>query len=86
MQKAFSKVLHARSEAKEFFTFSNSGTLVNLAKSILNSIYTTLQAETLILTSPPLPLFSCQPFRSRGSPLEVDSHEGSTCNRLPIRI
>ena len=39
-----------------FKLFSNSRNLVNLAKSILNSIYATLQAETLILTSPPFTL------------------------------
>ena len=87
IKKAFSNVLHARSKVKEFLNFfSNSGNLVNLAKSILNSIYTTLQAETLILTCPPFPLFSCQSFRPRGSPLKADSHEGATCSRLSIRI
>ena len=46
--------------------FSNSGNLVNLAKAILNSIYTTLQAEILILTCPLFTLFSCQSFRPVG--------------------
>ena len=75
MKKAFSEVLHARSKVKEFF--SNSENLVNLAKSILNGIYTTLQAETLILTCPPFSLFSCQSFRPGGSPFKADSHDDS---------
>ena len=67
MKKAFRKVLHARLKVKDFLkVFSNSGNLVNLAKSILNSIYTTLQAETLILSCPPFSLFSCQSFRLVG--------------------
>ena len=56
-------------EGKEIFKlFADSGNLVNLAKSI---IYTTLQAETLILTCPPFPLFSCQLFRPRGHLLRL---------------
>ena len=74
-------MLHARSKVNEFFKlFSNSGSLVNPAKSILNSIYATLQAETLILTCPPFSSFSCQSFRQGGGgglPLKADSHEGS---------
>ena len=42
MKKAFSEVLHARSKIK----------------NILNSIHTTLQAETLIFICPPFPLFA----------------------------
>ena len=60
-----------------FKLFSNSGNLVNPAKFVLNSIYTTLQAVTLILTCPPSSLFSCQSFRQGGSPLKADSHEDS---------
>ena len=59
-------VAHDDVEDKGIFKlFSNSGNLVNLAKSILRSIYTTLQAEILILTCPPsFPLFSCQSFKA----------------------
>ena len=56
-----------------FQLFSNSGNLVNLAQSILNSIYTTLQAETLILTCPPFSLFFCQSFRAEGGGGDVTS-------------
>ena len=72
-------------EGKGIFTFfSNSGNLVNLAKSILNSIYATLRAETLILTCPPFP---CQSFRPRvTSPLKADSPDRFTSSRLPIRM
>ena len=65
-EKAFSKALHAGSKVKVFKLFSNSGNLVNLAKSILNSIYTILQAETLIFTCPPFSVFRCQSFRPGG--------------------
>ena len=63
MKKAFSQVLQAKSKIK----------------NILNSIYTTLQAEALILIFLYLPsVFSCQSFCPRGSPLKADPHEVST--------
>ena len=72
MKKAFSKVLHARSKVKEFFNFfSNSGNLVNLLKSTLNIIHTTLQAETLILACPPFCLIFCQSFCPGGHLLRL---------------
>ena len=37
MKKAFSKVSHAK--VKEFFTFSELGNLVNLAKSVLSYLF-----------------------------------------------
>ena len=87
-KKGIQQIVAREVEGKGIFKpFSNSGNLVNLAKSVLNSIYTTLQAETLILTCPPsFPLFCCQSFRRRGSPIKANSHESSTCARLPIRI
>ena len=71
MKKAFSEVLQAKSKIK----------------NILNSIYTTLQAEALIFIFLYLPsVFSCQSCCPRRSPLKADPHEVSTCGHLPIRI
>ena len=56
-------VAHDVESTGVFELFSNLGNFVNMAKSILSSIYTTLQAETSIRTCPPFfPLFFCQSF------------------------
>ena len=74
-KKVFSKVLHARS--KEFLNFSNSGNLVNPAKSVLNSILYYPASSNINSYLSSFFFIFLSVVLLGGSPLKADSHDGS---------